>query len=253
MKEKIFIVGDIHGQYDSLITVLENAGYTSDSTLVFLGDYINRGSKSKEVMDYLVHLKKEQKHIFLRGNHEDIILKLLSGDEQYWYTWLEYGQGRACISSYDEDPDRIFYGVDGYFIKKGNSDVSLNKEETVNFMRSLFPREHIQFLVETLLTYETENYFFTHAGIETGLPLSEQGIYSDGFVLWGDDDFLKDTHNYGKKIVYGHYHQENPLIQSNKICLAIKGAVAVLDITDEIIYDSRGRSFSIRNGCCIRC
>jgi serine/threonine protein phosphatase 1 len=252
MKERILIVGDIHGQYASLKTVLNYAGYTTGNKLIFLGDYINRGNESREVMDYLVDLKKEQRHIFLRGNHEDIILKLLSGDTRYWYTWLEYGQGRVCINSYGEDPDRIFYGEDSYFIKKGNFEIPLDKEETANFIRSIFPHEHIQFLKETLLTYEIENYFFAHAGIETGLPLSEQGMYSADFILWGDDDFLSDTYDYGKRIVYGHYHQQNPLIQKNKICLAIKSAVAILDITDEIIYDSLGRTFSTRNSCYIR-
>ena len=252
MKDRILVVGDIHGQYASLRSVLDYAGYTREIKLVFLGDYINRGNESREVIDYLITLKKEQQHIFLRGNHEDIILKLLSGDNQYWYTWLEYGQGRACIRSYGEDPDIIFYCRDGYFIKKGNSDMPLDKEETVNFIRSIFPQEHIRFLEETLLTHETENYFFSHAGIETGLPLSEQGMYSDGFILWGDDDFLTDPCDYGKKVVYGHYHQENPLIQRNKICLAIKNAVAVLDVTDETVYDSLGRRFTIRNCCCIR-
>ncbi|HHN66265.1 MAG TPA: serine/threonine protein phosphatase [Nitrospirae bacterium] len=247
MRERTLVIGDIHGEYHKLIRVLQIAGYSSSDRLVFLGDYLNRGHESREVLEYLIELKKDRRNIFLRGNHEDVLLKLLSGDTQYWYTWLEYGEGRACISSYGDDPDRIFYTIEGYFIRKDSHEVPLDREETIGFLRALFPRTHIEFLRETVLTYELKDYFFSHAGIESGMALEEQGPNAEGFLLWGDEDFLHDHHDYGKKIVYGHYHNSTPLIHKNKICLALKGAIALLDTSEGVIYDSLGRSFSVRD------
>ncbi len=245
MKKRILVLGDIHGNLTHLIKALDLAGFEPGDTLIFLGDYINRGNESREVLNWLLEIKKTGEHVFLRGNHEDMILKLLAGEAQHWYNWLEYGQGRNCMKSYGYDPGRIFYREEGYYLKKNEEDIALNGRETQIFIRQLFPEDHLAFFQETMITYETDDYFFCHAGLESGLNLSEQGVYSDALILWGDEDFLRDRNDYGKTIVYGHYHQKEPVIQRNRICLALEDAVAVLSIPEGIIYDSLGRTFNV--------
>ena len=83
--EKIFAIGDIHGTADKLRALMEKIpiDYSSD-ILVFIGDYIDRGPSSFEVVDYLVELKKEYPDIvFLKGNHEDMLQKYLAGTDRF--------------------------------------------------------------------------------------------------------------------------------------------------------------------------
>jgi serine/threonine protein phosphatase 1 len=78
-----YFIGDIHGHCDKLVSLIETveALMGDDDALVFLGDYIDRGESSYEVIEYLIHLSRKHKTVFLKGNHEDMMLRYLQGED----------------------------------------------------------------------------------------------------------------------------------------------------------------------------
>jgi serine/threonine protein phosphatase 1 len=242
MSERTLIVSDVHGMYDELCRVLDAVSYSGSDRLVFVGDYIDRGTQSRKILDFMVQLSDYPQNVFLRGNHEQMVLRLLEGETDFWYSWLEYGVARPCLQSYRFDPAKVHpYGYH-FALFLDEAIVPLNdKDNAVQFLSGLFPDEHIRFLKETTLRFETDEYFVSHGGLEPGLPLEDQGVYSDSFLIWGDGDFLKEERDYGKIIVYGHFHFPDPNIGRRKVGIALQNAVSVLDLNDMTITDSRGR------------
>ncbi len=243
---RILVVGDIHGMYDELQRSLANAGYRPGDRLVFLGDYVNRGSRSREVLDYLVELSRNSKNVFLQGNHEAMILKLFAGRTEYWYMWLEYGGGRPCLASYGIDPDLVCAeGMDYVYHKNGRTISLAGRQETTQFMADVIPPDHLRFLLATSATFETKTFFCCHAGIEPGTRLMAQKVYADCFLKWGDETFLTDETRYEKIIVFGHYHMRRPLLLPNKACIALESSVGILDLTNRIVFDSDGNEIPV--------
>jgi len=245
MPKRTLIISDVHGMYDELLRVLDAVSCASDDQLIFVGDYIDRGPRSREVIDLMLKLREDPHNIFLRGNHEEMVLRLLDGETGFWYTWLEYGEGKPCLRSYGIDPGRIHPHGDHFALHGDDGVITLDdSEETTRFMSTLFPVNHIQFMRETTVRFETEDFFVSHGGIETGLSLHEQGMYTDSFLIWGDEEFLTDDQDYGKVIIYGHYHWLEPRIGHHKVGIALQDAVAVFDLLNMTITDSRGRTSS---------
>jgi len=185
--ERIYAIGDIHGRYDKLIALLDkiDADFESD-TVVFLGDYIDRGPNSFEVVDYLVKLKKRHPNIvFLKGNHEDMLENYLSGADRM--TYLING-GQQTLDSYLSRPR--------------------DPEEP------LIPKEHIAFYKSLLLYYETDQYIFVHAGLKKNVTLEAQKLVD---LLWIRGQFIQSKHDFGKLVVFGHTPLPEPLLQPNKI------------------------------------
>lgn len=88
---RLIAVGDIHGRFSKLEALMEEIAPEKGDTLVFLGDYIDRGSKSYHVVDFIIKLRKEFSNIItLRGNHEDFVLSLFQGnqDQKMRHLWL---------------------------------------------------------------------------------------------------------------------------------------------------------------------
>ncbi len=242
MTERTLVVGDIHGLYDPLMRSLEHARYADSDRLIFLGDYINRGGQSREVLDLLVQLDKRPRNVFLKGNHEEMVLKLLAGRTDYWYTWLGYGGGSACLESYGFDSGRILSDGAGYTYREGRTTVSLSDAQaTTQFVAGVFPKEHLDFMLRTTVMHETERFYFSHAGIESGVSLKAQKAYADCFMTWGDNTFIGDDTAYEKVVIFGHYHLEAPLVRSNRACIALKDSVGVLDLEARVVWDSEGR------------
>jgi serine/threonine protein phosphatase 1 len=129
---RTLVIGDIHGSYKALHQLLRRAGATANDLLIFLGDYVDGWGQSPEVVDYLIALKATHQCRFMRGNHDDLLLKWLTTGE-YNEEWFNHG-GRITTESYN----------------------ALNEEKR---------RLHIQFL-ESLDDYYLDplNRLFIHAG-----------------------------------------------------------------------------------------
>ena len=184
---KIFAVGDIHGSFDRLQELMKKIPIDfARDTLVFIGDYIDRGPASVEVVDYLIDLKKQvPQTIFLKGNHEDMLEKYLDGTDRFTYL-LNGGQNT----------------LDSYLSK--------------NLQSELYPipSDHMEFFKTLRLYYETEAYIFVHAGLRPKVPLASQETED---LLWIRDKFIYSKYNFGKTVVFGHTPLEKPLVESNKI------------------------------------
>ncbi|MDA8215922.1 MAG: metallophosphoesterase [Nitrospiraceae bacterium] len=249
MKQKTLIIADPHGRYDKLLKALEYAEYRDRDRLIFLGDYIDRGSDSKKVMDFMLELKKNKDNIFLMGNHEFMILSMLTGLSGYVGAWLEDGEGRLCIRSYGFNPNFLQWrGVfcfwkerdeEGRFIRE----IPLVNGRVQEFIKMVFPKEHLEFMTNLKDRYETNNFFFSHAGVTPNIPLSEQK-WQD--LLWGYDKFYLDRNDYGRVIVYGHWHR-GLQVGFKKVSIAAKnGAVGVLNLNEMVYVDSDGNTAEVK-------
>ena len=184
---KIFAIGDIHGSFDQLQALMKKIPIDlARDTLLFIGDYIDRGPASIEVVDYLIDLKSRFPEIvFLKGNHEDMLEKYLDGTDRFTYL-LNGGQNT----------------LDGYLSRNLQSE------------RYPIPHEHLEFFRALKLYYETEAYIFVHAGLRPKMPLESQEPED---LLWIRDKFIYSKYDFGKTVVFGHTPLEKPLVENNKI------------------------------------
>ncbi len=181
---RLLAIGDIHGCRRPLQALLDQVKPTVDDTLVFLGDYIDRGPDSAGVITDLLELRARLPHcVFLRGNHEQMLLDLLAGADGT--TFLLNGGGRTIAS----------YEARGAWPP---------------------PDEHVGFIEQLPLWYETEAFIFTHAGLRPERSLAEQ-IADD--LLWIRAEFLNSSHDWGKPVVFGHTPLPVPLLTATRIGL----------------------------------
>ncbi|UCG05639.1 MAG: serine/threonine protein phosphatase [Desulfobacterales bacterium] len=184
---KIFAIGDIHGCVDKLKALMEKIPVDCvNDTLIFIGDYIDRGPGSFDVVDYLVELKKRHPDIvFLKGNHEDMLQKYLEGTDRFTYL---FNGGQRTLDSY------------------------LNRQNKSEF--SPIPSNHLDFYKSLVLHYQTEDYLFVHAGLRENVPLDKQNPEE---LLWIREDFIYSKFDFGKRVVFGHTPFAEPLLLPNKI------------------------------------
>ena len=185
--QKIFVIGDIHGCFDKLCALMNKIPINfNQDQLIFIGDYIDRGSNSLEVVDYLIDLKKRVPGIiFLKGNHEDMLENYLDGSDRF--TYLLNG-GQRTLDAY------------------------LNR--TKNPGRYPVPPAHMEFFGSLRLYYLTDDYIFVHAGLRKKVPLESQKTVD---LLWIRDEFISTAFNFGKRVIFGHTPFTEPLVQANKI------------------------------------
>jgi len=172
-EEHILAVGDIHGLYDKLERVLADhvPSLPPGTKLVFLGDYVDRGPQSKEVVERLIAFKRQRPEtILLMGNHESMLLNAFEGREVVLWT---VNGGAETLASY----------------------------ELLEHEVSKLPPEHIEFIRGLDLYYESNSYIFTHAGLRPGTPLSQQDRHD---LLWIRESFFLAQPTWGKTVVFGH-------------------------------------------------
>jgi len=174
-ENKIYAIGDIHGQYEKLAALLSIIGKDEKATFIFLGDYIDRGPEVKKTIALCIEFSKTHHCIFLKGNHEEMmdnaIISTSKGEvtPDDFILWVSNG-GNTTIQSYK--------GLENIY--------KLHKD----FFKSL------------ILFHETSKYIFVHAGIKPGIPMEKQDPQD---LLWIRDNFIFSPTNYKNKlIIYGH-------------------------------------------------
>ena len=207
----VFAIGDLHGCPDELEVLLTRLGAGSDDTLVFLGDYIDRGPGVRAVVARLIRLRAEApRTVFLRGNHEDMLLAYLGLPGHYADAYLANG-GAATLASY-----RVPAGVLGAAAA------------------ALLPPDHLEFLRTLVLTHQHDRYLFVHAGVRPGVTLERQ---SEEDLLWIREEFFAARHDLPWTVVFGHTPQrevrlglpfhlglDTGLVYGNKLsCLDVAG------------------------------
>lgn len=182
-----FAIGDIHGCLDKLEDLLAKISATSDDILIFLGDYIDRGNASKEVIDLLIEVASETNCVFLRGNHEDMLLE-----------FTEYGTNSLM-----------------YFSNGGGMTIeSYTKGKPDQNIADALPETHKKFFADLKWSYEDNDYIYVHAGIRPGIPLNLQE-HSD--LIWIRDEFVSSPTGLNKKVIFGHTPFTVPLVKPDKI------------------------------------
>ena len=229
---RVYAVGDIHGRSALLKKMLEAIAQdaaehpTNSIVEIFLGDYVDRGMQSREVIDLLLAAPpKGHERMCLMGNHEDTLLRFLQSPP-ILREWANFG-GYATLASY------------GIAIPESASPETLSILRD-RFQRSL-PAAHDMFLRNLPLTHIVGDYLFVHAGILPKLPLAEQ---KREHLLWIRDPFLRHKEPFDYYVVHGHTPVEAPDIHSHRANLDISAA-AVNSLCCMVIEGSDRRSFIV--------
>ena len=197
----IFSVGDIHGCLKQLAS-LHNKIFNhfsfnkKNDLLVYLGDYIDRGSNSKDVINHILKLQKEKVNsIFLMGNHEQIMIDFVFNKINNLRYWLNLGADQTFKSYKIEIAE---------FIKDGFEDDKIDRLR--NVLLNELSNEHIHFLKNLRLSYSIGKYLFVHAGINPEKALKDQDKMD---FLWSrSDQFFDKNFKFEKIIVHGHTPEE---------------------------------------------
>ncbi len=184
-----------------------------NDTVVFLGDYIDRGPDSRTVIDLILDLKKRCGVVCLKGNHEDMFLDFLERPASKGAGLFILNGGSATLAS---------YGSGG-----GSFEV---------------PREHIEFLYTLKLWHETEDYFFVHAGVPEQ-PLSSVREEDDSILLWAREPFLSSQYQWEKRIIHGHTPMPAVESRMNRINIdtgcVFDGSLTAVEMPGEVFHQIR--------------
>ena len=209
---RLLAIGDIHGCFTALDALWRVVQPSQRDTIVFLGDYVDRGPESRQVLDLLVQEAVRPNRFFLRGNHE--VMMLSAADNPFQAdSWKECGGLETLIS----------YGV------RGGNDWPCK-----------IPDAHWNFMRATLSYYETANHIFVHACLSPELDLAEQ---ADDLLYWETFDQLR-PHKSGKKVVCGHttFHDGKISDVGYGVCLetavAYGGWLSCLDVESGAFWQS---------------
>lgn len=203
--QRLYVMSDIHGERELFLallqTVLEDDGLRAGppSTLIILGDVIDRGPCSAQLLNALLAHSGLSNLRVLRGNHEDTLLQVVAGRSTAALNWFSFG-GDATLRSFGVDTDAIDPDDGPAIIAATQAVVS---QAIVDWLASL------------PLTLRIGDYFFTHAGIRPRIALKRQRK-SD--LLWIRDEFLESDADHGCVVVHGHsIFEDGPDLRANRI------------------------------------
>lgn len=204
---RVYAVGDVHGRVDLLKQleqrIVDDAARLPDACcnlLVYLGDYVDRGFDSRQVLEHLCAPPPESfDRVLLLGNHDQWLRSFLEG-EPVGDSWLRFGGDATLLS----------YGVPLAFDQPEDSRLAAAQAALVTKM----PPSHRALLHSLELMVAMGDYLFVHAGLRPGVPLDKQ---SEQDVIWIREPFLSWGGDFGKVVVHGHTVEEAPVLRRNRI------------------------------------
>lgn len=162
---RAYAVGDVHGRLDLLDELISKVELDlaerkpRRALLLFLGDLIDRGPASAQVIERLrTYDHRDLRMVFLMGNHEEVLLRLLSGERGILDSWLRFG-GAECLASYGADPQSIR---------------TMQEGEALAAVKRAVPESHRKFIAGFADTLRFGGYLFVHAGIRPSVDLTMQ-------------------------------------------------------------------------------
>jgi len=216
-------VGDIHGRADLLAQLhmlidRHEAETGTPCQEIYLGDYIDRGPASAQVIEMLLaRAVRKPASVQLSGNHEAMLRGALSDDDML-IGWLDAG-GAATLDSY------------GILQPSLAADLKAEREKIGHAL----PARHLDFFRNLGITHRVGPYLFVHAGIRPGIALERQ---SEADLLWIREPFLSSRRDHGYIVVHGHTPQKEPELRQNRIGIDT-GAVFTNNLT-ALLIDSTG-------------
>lgn len=203
---RIYAIGDVHGCDDLLAEV--HSGIAEDlrrrpigaHRIVHVGDYVDRGAKSAEVVERLLRMTESDANVVcLSGNHEDALVRFLDDPEDWAPTFLGFG-GVATLQSYGVDAEEA-YGSGGM-------------ERLRDAFAAAMPAAHQMFVRGLPLSARFGDFLFCHAGIRPGVPLEKQTADD---LRWIRTEFLESSRDHGFVVVHGHTPADQPEVRRNRI------------------------------------
>lgn len=217
--ERVYAIGDVHGCLDRLVALHEiiaediGARPVEHVTLVHLGDYVDRGADSAQVIDWLINQPPVPADAFvnLMGNHEHMMLSALAGaDKDAAGQWLMNGGADSLLS----------WGI--------------ARAVPPEDWAARIPRQHLMFLRDLPVSRRIGPYLFVHAGVRPGVPLDQQSRHD---MLWIREPFLSSRADHGAVIVHGHTPKRDPTVQPNRIAIdtgaVLGGALTCVVLEDD--------------------
>lgn len=203
METVSYIIGDIHGQAEMLERLLANIesrhkwkSPDKNGKIVYLGDYIDRGAESLRVIDLAIKGIAEFSSVYLKGNHEQLLLEAMNSDDRgVWNNWMSAG-GEVTLKSL------------GYDLFQSKFDSVLLKE--------LLGAPRVEWLNKLELTHQFDDIICVHAGFFPEVPIAEQ-VEKD--MLWIRKRFLESKFDFGFGVIHGHTPEDAPVVKSNRIGL----------------------------------
>lgn len=201
--ERVYAVGDVHGRLDLLLDLVRQIEVDNDArgeagtTIVFLGDLIDRGPDSAGVIDAVLDLSRRRSVRVLCGNHEEMFLGALESDDVL-RQFLRFG-GRETVLSYGVDESEY---------------AELELSELRRRLPDLVPAEHLEFLRNLEDWVRIGDYLFVHAGVRPGLPLALQ---SKSDLRWIREPFLGSAVAGPECVVHGHSVFDAPRERAGRI------------------------------------
>ena len=198
-------IGDVHGRLDVLdlliAAIREEPADDLRPVLIMLGDYVDRGPASREVLNRLIALEGDAtiETRFIRGNHEETMLSFL-GEPTLGPTWCSFG-GVETLQS---------YGVAAPLM----GDPAEAWDAARQAFAAAIPATHVRFLQALEPAVEYGDYFFTHAGVRPGVELDDQDPHD---LMWIRDDFLRGSATFSKTIVHGHTPEADAFVSDRRI------------------------------------
>jgi serine/threonine protein phosphatase 1 len=200
----IYAVGDIHGRLDLLEDIFRNidadkVSFRSQRVVeVYLGDYIDRGGDSAGVVDRLMSRAREVHAIFLRGNHEQLLLDFTAG-QPCLDAWKAVG-AIPTLLSYGVPPSQLVYPA--------------SQDEVRRALHERLPKEHCNFFMDTGSYCNAGSYLFVHAGIRPEVDLDKQAMHDFISIR---EEFLEFKKSFNWIVVHGHTPVMEADFRSNRI------------------------------------
>jgi serine/threonine protein phosphatase 1 len=224
---RAYVVGDIHGRLDLLDALLDRIDAdiarrpTAQNTLIFLGDYIDRGAASAHVLDRLIEVSAAYDTICLKGNHE-ALMRVFLEDPDILDDWGTLG-GFNTLLSYGLTP-----------VMNGSPE---QRQRIAKELNALVENSHRRFLNTMPLYHVRGDYLFVHAGLRPRIPLDRQ-VEAD--LLWIREDFILYEGQHEKFVVHGHTPVMSPDTRPNRINIDT-GAYATGKLTCLVLEDAEQR------------
>lgn len=204
---KTFAFTDIHGGYDELMALYRQLPLQPErDRVVFLGDYIDRGPASKQVIEQLMVWQQQYPHwVFLLGNHEDMMLDAVRDDGRRYDAYFNHTD--------------VWFAAGGAATYRSYLPATAPDDNAPQARaREIIPEAHLAWCASRPRYFEDDRYIYVHGGIKPGRTPAETDPFD---LIWLRDEFLSSTYDWGKKVIHGHTPTRSlePEVYANRICI----------------------------------
>lgn len=196
--DRIISIGDVHGCFDSLTFLIDNLKLTKKDLVIFVGDYVDRGPDAPSTIEYLLDLNEKHSCVFMRGNHDSMMLSWLGFGGMYGRYWLdECNGGQTTLRQYKVSKIETKYAAR-----------NISPNDVRALVREKIPAAHVEFLQKGLMFFEMDHAFYSHAGFESNFYTPYDSQTEEAYT-WTREGFIGRGHTKALKKIVVHGHTIN--------------------------------------------